>query len=71
MLTLHLFKKLSETEIGKIAACDGQCNDFSQKYWELSVQTIFIYPRRWRNGNAMSTLMLGNGTLEGILNGYA
>jgi uncharacterized protein (DUF608 family) len=39
--------------------------DFSIKILELSVQTIFIY-QRWNGGMeyAMSTLMLGNGTLE-------
>jgi aminopeptidase N len=41
--------------------------DFSIKHWELPVQTIFIYSRwRWGMEYAMSTLMLGNGTLEGI-----
>jgi hypothetical protein len=51
----------------EIGADDGQCDGFSIKTLKLPVQTIFIYSRwRWGMEYAMSTLMLGNGTLEGI-----
>jgi hypothetical protein len=41
--------------------------DFSIKILELSItNNIHLFKGRWRNGISMST-MLGNGTLEGIL----
>jgi hypothetical protein len=63
-----LYKTIQNSrKLEKIAANDGEGNDFSIKCWKLSLQTILII--QGGDGGmeyAMCTLMLGNGT-EGIM----
>jgi hypothetical protein len=44
---------------------------FNKNIRNYPLQTIFIYSREMAEWNMRGTLMLGNGTLEGIWNSYA